>query len=314
MTLVSDDPSWWLLISSMRQSSYFLVACLTAVVYDWALTFGQEFELVWRRRRSPMTFLYLSVRYLGILYTVVMMMVYLPSALLTDAVSTIFYLVLNWISIIGNIMLDVIIITRLYAMYQQSKQMLIFLVAFLAIKATSTVITMILTIMRVSGEELVLSGAHMCTYSPSGDGMIVFEVSWIVATAWETLVLCLAVWIAVKHFRELQRPSTRWIVGDCFMILVKTHVFYFASFVSVSSLQLSEDFSPKLLNLTSAAAGIFIGILEFTRVVQIFIMGPRLILEVREYHANHVSNSDEGSDMASIVFHERVHISSGGGV
>ncbi|OJA10445.1 hypothetical protein AZE42_05896 [Rhizopogon vesiculosus] len=71
----------------------------------------------------------------------------------------------------------------------------------------------------------------MCNYSASGDGMIVFEVSWMVATAWETLVLCLAVWIAVRHSRELQRHSTRWTVGDCFTILIKTHVFYFARFV-----------------------------------------------------------------------------------
>jgi len=53
------------------------------------------------------------------------------------------------------------------------------------------------------------------------------EMTWILGIAWEVLGLCLAVWVAVKHFRELQR-SPRWAVSDCFTILIKTHVSYFA--------------------------------------------------------------------------------------
>ncbi|KAG2111888.1 hypothetical protein BD769DRAFT_1493480 [Suillus cothurnatus] len=39
-------------------------------MYDWALTLGQEIELIWRQRWSLMTFLYLTVRYAGIAYVV----------------------------------------------------------------------------------------------------------------------------------------------------------------------------------------------------------------------------------------------------
>ncbi|KAG1737884.1 uncharacterized protein EDB91DRAFT_1082972 [Suillus paluster] len=42
MTLVSNNPGWWPLINVYRVSSYFVVASATAVVYDWALSFGQE--------------------------------------------------------------------------------------------------------------------------------------------------------------------------------------------------------------------------------------------------------------------------------
>jgi hypothetical protein len=61
-------------------------------------------------------------------------------------------------------------------------------------------------------------------------------------------------------------------------------------------------------------SGIFNGIFEFARGVQMFILGPRLILGVREYHANLVANSDEGTGTGSIVFQERAHISTGSGV
>jgi hypothetical protein len=40
--------------------------------------------------------------------------------------------------------------------------------------------------------------------------------------------MCLAVWIAVKHFRELRQHSTGGIIVDCFMVLMQTHVSYFA--------------------------------------------------------------------------------------
>jgi hypothetical protein len=73
--------------------------------------------------------------------------------------------------------------------------------------------------------EFVLSGTYICSEESSRN---LTEVTWILGAAWEILALCLAVWIAVKHFRELQRASTGWAVGDCFTVLIETHVFYFA--------------------------------------------------------------------------------------
>ncbi|OAX33401.1 hypothetical protein K503DRAFT_526231 [Rhizopogon vinicolor AM-OR11-026] len=47
MTLISNDPSWWPTISFFRGGCYVDIACLIVVVYDWALTVGQEVELIW---------------------------------------------------------------------------------------------------------------------------------------------------------------------------------------------------------------------------------------------------------------------------
>jgi hypothetical protein len=44
-------------------------------------------------------------------------------------------------------------------------------------------------------------------------------------------------------------------------------------------------------------------------VLQMFVLGPRLILSVREYNAKLVANSDAETSMNSIVFQERVHVS-----
>lgn len=83
MPLIPTDPSSWSL-DMYRVFNYFVVASSAAVVYDWVLTFGQEYELIWRQRRSLMTALYITVRYFGVLYSVGNMLVNLPGVFTTD--------------------------------------------------------------------------------------------------------------------------------------------------------------------------------------------------------------------------------------
>jgi preprotein translocase subunit SecG len=83
--------------------------------------------------------------------------------------------------------------------------------------------------MRRILEEFALSGAvYVCYYNLEGNGPFLIKMLWLLATIWEILTLCLAVWIATKHFRELQRESTGWAVKNCFTAIIKTHTFYFA--------------------------------------------------------------------------------------
>lgn len=88
MTYISNDPAWWSIISGALLLDYFVVASFAVVVYDWALTFGQEFELVWKQHWSLMTLLYVCVRYVGILFSIVRILGMRPQIylfLLTDA-------------------------------------------------------------------------------------------------------------------------------------------------------------------------------------------------------------------------------------
>ncbi|KAG1834299.1 hypothetical protein DFJ58DRAFT_219148 [Suillus subalutaceus] len=236
MTLVSNDPSWWPLINGNVIFSYFAVAASVGVMYDWALTFGRELELIWRQRWSLMTFLYLSVRYAGIAHAVMNILISVPTISMTDAVSLIINDELDWMADIVNVILGVIMIVRLHAVYQRSRKVLIFLVViFLAIRIANAVMTVIIT-MQSSGEEFVLSGTYQCMFDSGGDFGFLGSMTWILDIVWEVVALCLAVWIAVKHFRELRQHS-KGIIGDCFTVLMETHVSYFAR--SVLSLQRS---------------------------------------------------------------------------
>jgi hypothetical protein len=67
-------------------------------------------------------------------------------------------------------------------------------------------------------------------------------------------------------------------------------------------------------NSSSAGIQIYLGIFQIAEVVQMFVLGPRLILGVREYHAKLVANSDEGTEMTVIAFQEHIVMTTGSGV
>ncbi|KAG2336661.1 hypothetical protein BDR05DRAFT_1005643 [Suillus weaverae] len=350
MPLIPSDPTSWS-FNMYLVSNYFVVASSAAVVYDWgeqdllwkeslmslcyspALTLGQEHELIWRQRRSLMTSLYIIVRCIGLLYSVTNVLLNLPGVLKTamaDANScgfleafsharlitnwafagNVMNLALLWTIFIVNPMLSVIMITRLHAMYQRSRKMLIFLVITLSsIMVTCGVIGAIGS--SYTPTKVILNGAQCVSEVDGGEQLRMLEV-YTLATVWHVLTLCLAIWIFVKHFRELQPPSTgQTFIGDCFTVLIKTQVLYFAFFAAYSCLNIGL-LSPVILDSTRTGAQIYWGILEFVTLFQMFVVGPRLILSVREYHAELLVNFDEGTfEMPVIVFQGRLQVSTG---
>ncbi|KAG2036747.1 hypothetical protein BDR03DRAFT_958803 [Suillus americanus] len=96
---------------------------------------------------------------------------------------------------------------------------------------------------------------------------------------------------------------------------MKTHMLYFVSFVAGPCfhliLNLSPQFSTHQLSLDDMICD---GVVQVLEAVQSFVLGPRLILGVREYHAKLMADSDAATGMTSIAFQERVHISTGSGV
>ncbi|KAG2031245.1 hypothetical protein BDR03DRAFT_972978 [Suillus americanus] len=206
-------------------------------------------------------------------------------------------------------MLGVIMIARLHAMYQRSRTMLIFLVIIFFVVNIACGAIAAIALKHSVGVGLILSGTYMCALEDEGDVRLLTSMVWMLYIVWEVLALCLSVWIAMKHFRDLRRlgPSKGLTIRDCFRVLIKSHVLYFASFVCVSCLQL-VSLSPSRLNSNSIGAQIPDGVSQILFDMQTFVLGPRLILSVREYHAKLVAGSHAETSMSSIVFEERVHV------
>ncbi|KAG2119078.1 uncharacterized protein F5147DRAFT_196963 [Suillus discolor] len=295
MPLIPSDPTSWSFNTdtTYRVSNYFIVASSAAVVYDWVLTFGREYELIWRQRRSLMTVLYIIVRYIGLPYSVGNVLLNLPGVLKTDTVSNVMNFALFWTIFIVNSMLSVIMITRLHAMYQRSRKMLIFLVVVHSSIMVPCAVIGAIGSNHAPTRVILLDGIQCIIEVDKGEQLWLLEV-YILATAWHLLTLCLAIWNFVKHFRELQPLSTgRTFIGDCSMVLMKTHVLYFAFFTTGCGLSIGL-LSPVVLDVSRLEAQIYRGILELVTLFQMFVVGPRLILSVRECHAEFLVQSEEG--------------------
>ncbi|KAG2148800.1 hypothetical protein DEU56DRAFT_909111 [Suillus clintonianus] len=301
---VLNDPAWWPLISGFHVSNYFVVVSSAVVVYDWALTFTQEFELIWKHHWSFMTVLYICVRYIGMLYSLHQLHS-MGSPSPDDRLSNILYFTWTWTPVVVNAVLGVIMLTRIHAMYGRSSKMLVFLAVLLLVSTITTVV------MVIPGEA-VLSGYHKCFFNIDEDVMALGSDMMIPTAIWEILAFCLAVWIVIKHLRELrqlQRGSTIW---DCFTVLIQSHALYFLAFVVMACLTLGS-LSPYLENASTLGATVYNGILDIAMGLQMCVLGPRLILGVREYNAKLVDGSDEGTHMTSIAF-QAAEVLTGGDV
>jgi hypothetical protein len=79
--------------------------------------------------------------------------------------------------------------------------------------------------------EFILSGTYECIPISESETAELRAVTWILGSVWEVLALCLALIVAAKHFHELRRfrlSGGQTMIEDCFTVLIKTHVLYFA--------------------------------------------------------------------------------------
>ncbi|KAG1766853.1 hypothetical protein EV702DRAFT_785453 [Suillus placidus] len=187
------------------------------------LAFGQEVELIWRQRWSLMTVLYLTARYLGIIFVGMNIQMAVQIIPLKDAVSLIMYFALYWMMWVIMGILGVIMIARLHAMYQRSRKVLVLLIAVFMAIGVANIVMLTINMRYISAEQVVLSGTYQCVVSNAQPSRI---IPWILAAVWEAFTLCLAVSIALKHFRELRQQSAGSIIGDCFTVLMTTHTSY----------------------------------------------------------------------------------------
>jgi phosphotransferase system glucose/maltose/N-acetylglucosamine-specific IIC component len=143
--------------------------------------------------------------------------------------------------------MQVIMVVRLHAMYQQSRKVLIPLVVFFVAATIVVGVSNVITTTEVLAgmfncgskssvhqaheqipEEVIISCTYQCIDDYEGNFLLLDFITWLLGTVWEVLALFLAVRITVKHFRELRQHSAGGIIGDCFTVLMKTHVVYFA--------------------------------------------------------------------------------------
>ncbi|KAG2113959.1 hypothetical protein DEU56DRAFT_189931 [Suillus clintonianus] len=225
----------------------------------------------------------------------------------------IFYFIVTWVPVVINAMLGVIMMIRIHAMYGRSKKMLIFLAVLLLIFTIATGVMTVIENLGFLGGEAVMYGYHICFYDINTAALALTEAMIIPTAIWEILAFFLAVWIVIKHIRELRQSQGGSTIGDCFTVLIQSHTLYFLAFVVMACFTLGS-LSPYITYSSALGVTVYSGILNVIVGIQMCVLGPRLILSVREYHAELVARSDEGTRMSSIAFQAGGDVSTGGDV
>ncbi|KAG2048636.1 hypothetical protein BDR06DRAFT_1024308 [Suillus hirtellus] len=169
--------------------------------------------------------------------------------------------------------MQVIMILRIHAMYGRSKKMLIFLVIVLLASTVAACIMSVIAKIGISAEEVILSGYHMCLWSSRDPDQVELDDEILVSTViWEIPAFVLAVWVVIKHFRERRQFPTGSTIGGFFTVLIQSHTFYFVALLE---------------------ARLTVYIYHVPIELQMFVLGPRLILSIREYHSKLLAGPDE---------------------
>ncbi|KAH7907232.1 hypothetical protein BJ138DRAFT_1129315 [Hygrophoropsis aurantiaca] len=271
------------LILQMQQTmNYVTAAAATFVLYDQILTSSQEVDLVWNRQWSFMTALYLIARYFGSLYVIgnAAMYVYINW---TYSVIVNILLVINWTENIFILTMQAMLVIRVYALFNQSKKVLIFLATCYVLQAVAVfVITGLMSNKQVLEKDYTSVGPAIgsveqaITANLSAVSNTMDQDSTILSIAFDSILLLFALWAFVKHALEAKTVNGGWSINVLVRTLVADHVLYFICnliWLSLSIAANSVEFSVSSAILLGNTLDVF-GAL-------VVVAGPRMVISIR---------------------------------
>ncbi|KAH7916097.1 hypothetical protein BJ138DRAFT_1097308 [Hygrophoropsis aurantiaca] len=158
------DPTFIQVLQVTQKTNYANVAVGALVAYDQALSFSQEVDFIWNRNWGFMTVLYLIARYSGSLCLIGSAVGYVyigwtysgiwnPNSYVNT------YLAVMWATNIFLLSMQAILVIRVYALFNQSKKLLIFLATSYALQAAAVfVMTALEYNYRALHEDIVSIG------------------------------------------------------------------------------------------------------------------------------------------------------------
>ncbi|KAG2749450.1 hypothetical protein P692DRAFT_20803648 [Suillus brevipes Sb2] len=274
--------------NSLDWNNNISVAAMTSISYDYMLQFEKEVTFVWGRPWSVMTYLYLAVRYFGILVAITCAS-WGGLFYISEGVSHGLFLLMQWSFSIYFCLAEVILIWRLYALYNQSKPLLHILVGFFIPVVALYVGVDAFLWSRPSAismqVQVIIPDIKYCTTSFHIGPMPAIYAS-IPVIFYDIFLVVLAIAALGKHLKERRGLGVR--PNIYVIMIVRYHVLYFVLNLAsqIFMALLWSGIPPVERNL----------VLLFNNTVP-FIIVPRLIINIWETHANddcvHVSTTFE---------------------
>jgi len=274
---------------------------ITAIVYDYILTFPSEVEYIWSKPWSLVFALFVTVRYLGLCGFMIYSFLgssFLPGpANLCGALNILGV----WTNNVYICTADLVMILRLWAMYNRSKIILgILLTSYLAEIIASIIANIVYS--NPEGWEVPITQVldlSFCLPVPT-------SASWGAAADLSQLVhagvMCILVIIQFTvSSLEMYRATKQWRLGPFINLLVVEGMAYFLAILMWSIVNVLYDFQSQVTSQQGVA-------LYFLGYAPVCTLTPRFILSMRELYARSVSGGrghgiDSGFGMAPLSNH-----------
>lgn len=271
---------------ALRWNNNISIMVFGLISYEYIFHFDKEVKFVWTRKWSLMTCLYLAVRYFG-LFLAILCACWGGTMYIPERSCYILAVLLEWGFSIYFWMAEVILIWRLYALYQ-SRSILYVLIGLLSIIVALSIGMDIFLYSRpkaFSVQEIVTPNVNYCTSSFNIGPMPAIYAS-IPIVCFDIILVVLAVVVLVKHLRE--RKEIQIKPNTYIVLIVRCHIIYFL-------LNLTNQILLTILwaNIPPAAMSLSEGFIDCAP----FIVAPRLIISIWDTHVNdrctHVSTAFE---------------------
>jgi len=190
-------PSILLGLKGLQTTRYARLASNSIIIFDHAMTFDREVELIWKSRWSFPKILFLLNRYYGVASIVLTDYSFFATSF-ENSLCLRLYLWEGWRGLIGCMLAQGILQIRIYALYIENKRVIgIMLVSFVFSSAASAwVIGSSLS--TIAAFPLVIPGGEFC-YTPTVPPHL--YAFWIPMLSFETLLCCLAVIRGVQAYK-----------------------------------------------------------------------------------------------------------------
>ncbi|KIJ61609.1 hypothetical protein HYDPIDRAFT_189505 [Hydnomerulius pinastri MD-312] len=269
--------------AALQLNDYLSVGILAAISYNYVLTFLQEIEYVWLRPWTSMSTMFLVVRYLGLSMALLQGLgdtsfVYEPVP-----VRTALYLFTRSASIVFSAVANLVMILRVFAMYNRSRLVLgILLIISILHDMTAIVYLGVYgnPSRSLSVTEIEVGDTLLCSLA-STVGQKVNSLFYIPGIVLGVLLCTFALVQFARHSLEMHKALGKWQPNRYMTLLVQEGVLYFvvALYFNIVNLVL-------LVAPVSWYVGDTLLVLSTLSDIVPYVLAPRLIISMREFHSH----------------------------
>ncbi|KAF9232808.1 hypothetical protein BU15DRAFT_67125 [Melanogaster broomeanus] len=229
-------------LASIQLNDYISVAIATALGYDYLLTFAQEIEYVWKRPWS-----WVSTLFIVVCITRTSSWIHSELSLITDSKFSrgiVLYNIGSWTFLIFLAVADLLMILRVYAMYNRSRIILFILLGIYL--PTVVVLLVAVSLDENPSSSLLVTSAEVmdvrvCTVTFNGISRIATYL-FIPRFILGVLLCILAITQFIRQSLEMHAVLKRWRSNQYMELLVRESILYFVANLLYNVTTLLNDF------------------------------------------------------------------------